>query len=64
MSAITAGFLSSSSGIPASALPTRSAPTSAAFVYIPPETLMNNAISEAPNPRPAITAGVVMITDW
>eukprot|EP00982_Pelagococcus_subviridis_P016434 31478-Pelagococcus_subviridis.AAC.5 len=31
-SAITAGFLGSSSGIPASTLPTRSAPTSAAFV--------------------------------
>ena len=32
LSAITAGFLGSSSGIPASTLPTRSAPTSAAFV--------------------------------
>ena len=31
-SAITAGFLGSSSGIPASTFPTRSAPTSAAFV--------------------------------
>ena len=31
-SAITAGFLGSSSGIPASTLPTRSAPTSAALV--------------------------------
>ena len=32
LSAITAGFLGSSSGIPASTLPTRSAPTSAALV--------------------------------
>ena len=31
-SAITPGFLGSSSGIPASTLPTRSAPTSAALV--------------------------------
>ena len=32
LSAITPGFLGSSSGIPASTLPTRSAPTSAALV--------------------------------
>src|SRR3990170_7657159 len=32
LSAITAGFLGSSSGMPASTLPTRSAPTSAVFV--------------------------------
>ena len=32
LSAMTAGFLGSSSGIPASVFPTRSAPTSAAFV--------------------------------
>ena len=32
LSAITAGFLGSSSGIPASTLPTRSAPTSAPLV--------------------------------
>ena len=35
-SAITAGFHGSSSGIPCSTFPIRSAPTSAAFVYIPP----------------------------
>jgi hypothetical protein len=35
-SATTAGFLGSSSGIPTSTLPIKSAPTSAAFVYIPP----------------------------
>ena len=32
LSAIVAGFLGSSSGIPASTFPTKSAPTSAAFV--------------------------------
>ncbi|KAJ0575004.1 hypothetical protein HanIR_Chr05g0207991 [Helianthus annuus] len=36
LSAMTAGFRGSSSGIPCSTFPTRSAPTSAAFVYIPP----------------------------
>ena len=35
-SAITAGLRGSSSGIPASIFPIKSAPTSAAFVYIPP----------------------------
>ena len=47
---MVAGFRGSSSGMPASTLPTRSAPTSAAFVYIPPPTLENNAIDEAPSP--------------
>ena len=48
LSAITAGFLGSSSGIPASTLPTRSAPTSAVFVYMPPPTLAKRAIELAP----------------
>ncbi len=39
LSAITPGFLGSSSGIPASTLPTKSAPTSAPFVKIPPPSL-------------------------
>ena len=39
LSAITAGFLGSSSGIPISTFPTKSAPTSAALVNIPPPTL-------------------------
>ena len=42
--------------MPASTLPTRSAPTSAAFVKIPPPTRMNRAISDAPNPKPTSTA--------
>ena len=48
LSAITPGFLGSSSGIPASTFPTKSAPTSALFVNIPPPTLENKATEEAP----------------
>ncbi len=43
LSAMVAGFLGSSSGIPASTFPTRSAPTSAALVKIPPPTLAKRA---------------------
>ena len=53
LSAITPGFLGSSSGIPASIFPTRSAPTSALLVKIPPPTLENNATAEAPTPKPS-----------
>ena len=52
LSAITPAFLGSSSGIPASILPTRSLPTSAALVNIPPPTLANKAIELAPKPNP------------
>ena len=51
LSAITAGFLGSSSGIPASTLPTKSAPTSAPLVKIPPPSLAKIEINDAPNPR-------------
>ncbi len=51
LSAITAGFLGSSSGIPASTLPTKSAPTSAPFVNIPPPSLAKIEIKDAPNPN-------------
>ena len=54
LSAITPGFLGSSSGIPASTFPTRSAPTSAALVYIPPPTRAKRAMLEAPIPKPAM----------
>ena len=53
LSAITPGFRGSSSGIPASTLPTKSAPTSAALVYIPPPTRAKRAIDDAPIPNPA-----------
>ena len=49
LSAIVAGFRGSSSGIPASTFPTKSAPTSAAFVYIPPPTLAKRATDDARN---------------
>ena len=52
LSAITPGFLGSSSGIPASTYPTRSAPTSAPFVNIPPPSLAKIEINEPPNARP------------
>ena len=51
LSAITAGFLGSSSGMPASTLPTKSAPTSAPLVKIPPPNLAKIEIREAPNPN-------------
>ena len=48
---MTAGFLGSSSGIPASTLPTKSAPTSAPFVNIPPPSQAKIDIRDAPNPK-------------
>ena len=54
LSAITPGFLGSSSGMPASSLPTRSAPTSADLVKIPPPTRENRATLDAPIPKPWI----------
>ena len=59
LSAIVAGLRGSSSGIPASTLPTKSAPTSAAFVKIPPPTRKNNARSDPPNPKPINIAELV-----
>src|SRR6266550_3222418 len=55
LSAMTAAFLGSSSGIPCSTLPTRSAPTSAALVKIPPPTRMNMARRAPTNPKPTRT---------
>ena len=49
-----AGLRGSSSGIPTSTLPTKSAPTSAAFVNIPPPTRANSAIELAPIPNVSI----------
>lgn len=53
LSAIVAGFSGESSGNPYYPLPTKSAPTSAAFVYIPPPTLPNRATVDPPSPYPA-----------
>ncbi len=55
LSAMVAGLRLSSSGMPVSTLPTRSAPTSAALVKMPPPTRMNIANSAAPNPKPSST---------
>ncbi len=52
LSAITAGLRGSSSGMPASSLPTRSAPTSAAFVKMPPPRRAKTEMSEPPKERP------------
>ena len=51
LSAITAGFLGSSSGISFSTLPTRSAPTSAPLVKMPPPSLAKIEINEEPKPK-------------
>ena len=56
LSAIVAALRGSSSGIPCSTLPTRSAPTSAALVKMPPPTRMNIASSAPPKPKPTSTA--------
>src|SRR6202008_1901844 len=50
LSAIVAGLRGSSSGIPASILPTRSPPTSAPFVKMPPPSRAKIEMSEAPKP--------------
>ena len=50
--AITAGLRGSSSGMPASTLPTRSAPTSAPLVKMPPPRRAKIEISEPPNASP------------
>ena len=63
LSAIVAGLRGSSSGIPASTLPTKSAPTSAALVYIPPPTRANRACVEAPIPKVSIVV-VIIISLW
>ncbi len=55
LSAMVAAFRGSSSGMPCSTLPTRSAPTSAALVKMPPPTRMNIASSAAPKPKPSST---------
>ena len=62
LSAITAGFLGSSSGIPASTFPTRSAPTSAPLVKIPPPNLAKIDIRDAPKPK-ATKASMISLSD-
>ncbi len=52
LSAITAGLRGSSSGIPASTLPTRSAPTSAPLVKMPPPSRAKTLMRLDPKARP------------
>ena len=63
LSAITAGLRGSSSGMPASILPTRSAPTSAPFVKMPPPRRANTEISEPPKERPTSACTAVALGD-
>ena len=58
LSAITPGLRGSSSGMPASSLPTRSAPMSALFVKMPPPTRENSATLDAPIPKPWMVCAV------
>ena len=53
LSAITAGLRGSSSGMPASTLPTRSAPTSAPLVKMPPPRRAKIEISDEPKAKPS-----------
>ena len=53
LSAMTPGLRGSSSGMPASTLPTKSDPTSAALVKMPPPTRAKRAMELAPKPKPA-----------
>ena len=59
LSAIVAGLRGSSSGMPASTLPTRSAPTSAALVKMPPPTRAKSAAQLAPMPNMTIVFAMV-----
>ena len=59
LSAITAGLRGSSSGMPCSTLPTKSAPTSAALVKMPPPTRAKRAIELAPMAKPLMALALV-----
>ena len=58
LSAITPGLRGSSSGMPASIFPTKSAPTSALLVKMPPPTRENKATTDAPMPKPWMACAV------
>ena len=58
LSAMVAGLRGSSSGMPASILPTRSPPTSAPLVKIPPPRRAKMEIKEAP--KPSATSGSII----
>ena len=58
---MVAGLRGSSSGMPASTLPTRSAPTSAALVNMPPPTRAKRACKLAPMPKVSIVVVMMII---
>src|ERR1700692_3633220 len=62
LSAMVAGLRGSSSGMPASTLPTRSPPTSAPLVKMPPPRRAKIEISDAPKPS-ATSASTTMRSD-
>ena len=59
--AMVAGLRGSSSGMPASTLPTRSPPTSAPLVKMPPPRRAKIEISEAPKPSATIASTTVRL---
>ena len=61
LSAMVAALRGSSSGMFCSTLPTRSAPTSAALVKMPPPTRMNMASIAAPKPKPSRMTGASLL---
>ena len=61
LSAMVAGFLGSSSGMPASTLPTMSPPTSAPLVKMPPPRRAKIEINEAP--KESATSASITVRD-
>ena len=61
LSAIVPGLVISSSLRSLMTLPTRSAPTSAALVQIPPPTLPKRATEEPPRPYPATSSKSLLV---
>ena len=62
LSAMVAGLRGSSSGMPASTLPTRSPPTSAPLVKMPPPRRAKIEISEAPKPSATMASTTVRLS--
>ncbi|MGY4337969.1 hypothetical protein ACVWW3_002875 [Bradyrhizobium sp. LM2.9] len=62
LSAMVAGLRGSSSGMPASTLPTRSPPTSAPLVKMPPPRRAKIEISEAPKPSATSASTTVRLS--
>ena len=61
LSAMVAGLRGSSSGMPASTLPTRSPPTSAPLVKMPPPRRAKMEMREAPKPSATMESTTVRL---